>query len=397
MQGMFGMLNQAINASPLTGRAGTGLLDTASMGLGGAMGTAMGRDPTSFMSQSARATHDARQQEEATRTAQTALRDIDYSNPDSIEQVAQVMMQAGRMEEAEKLMSRAQALRAKNASVLEAGNEGIQEEAARKREMVTKRQAIALARKNGDPDIAQAIQAGTITAEAYMTKVMEEQKLYELSKGEMLTDKDGNIIRINPDTGVNGSPDLSVHDKKTWDTLTTDAYEREAWANKLDALSEQVSGTDWKAGAYATVEDYMLTLLGKRDDPQYLRTQVNAVRNHEGIGMLPKGPASDKDIALVMKGVPPANAGKEEVLEFLQANARVARRLTEYDKMRADYTIRQMRGQFQEDWDRKMAREARSEKIAATPDAAVQALRENPSQEMKDFFVAKYGWLPQDG
>ena len=45
MQGMFQMLNQGIQASPLTGRAGTGLLDSASMGLGGAMGTAMGQDP----------------------------------------------------------------------------------------------------------------------------------------------------------------------------------------------------------------------------------------------------------------------------------------------------------------------------------------------------------------
>lgn len=393
---MFQMINQGIQASPLTGRAGTGLLDMASMGLGGAMGTALGRKPTDFMSQSARGVYDARQQETVTRAADEALRSIDYNNPESIEQVAQVMMQAGRMEEAEKLMARSKAIRSKQTSVLEAANVGVQEEAARKKEMASKRQAVALARKNGQHDVAAAIQAGTITPQAYMTKVMEDKKLYELSKGEMLTDKDGNVIRVNPESvnGAGGRYDHSVAEFKTWDTLTQEAQESDAFALKAQTLAGQVADVqDWDSGFTADVEETLLTFLGMRDNPQYLRTQVTSMRNHEAIGMLPKGPASDRDIEIVMQGVPPRNAGKEEVIQFLESSQAVSEKLAMYNKMKADYVISGRASQFQDAWERKMERVARTEKIEATPDWAVQELQADPS--LRDQFLDYYGWLPE--
>jgi len=52
LSGMFTQLNNAIAGNPLAkGGSGKGMLDMASMGLGGGLGTALGQDPYSFMSQ----------------------------------------------------------------------------------------------------------------------------------------------------------------------------------------------------------------------------------------------------------------------------------------------------------------------------------------------------------
>ena len=386
---MFAQLNKAVAGNPLAGPAGQGMLDMMSRSGGNLVGGLTGQDPMTLMNAGA-------QQQ----VAQEALSGIDFENSESIRQVAQTMVQAGRMQEAQQLMDRADALDAKKVQVLEAAQTGIQEEAARKRTRANRTQAVALARSRGDTDAMRGLQSGALSPEAYMEYVMEKKKQRNtatVSDGAMLVDEDtGAVIAHNPDDDTSGGRPFepSVHDSKQWDTLTQEAYQLSTEAREMEVLSESVGQVpDWNAGLYADVEGWMLGQLGQRDNPQYLRTQVNRWRNHKAIGMLPKGPASDKDVEIVFQGVPPKNAGREEVQQFLESSARVSKRLAEHDKMLADYIINGRRDQFQADWDRRMEQIAHSERVQATPPEALEFLQANP-QTWADF-EQMYGWLPE--
>ena len=400
--GMFQQMNQAIQGQQGQGQ---GMLNMASQGLGNAAAAGVNamRGPESeapqaqgmdFMNEPAKAMEIEDQSRKIMAEAVTS------EDPEALKQAAQQLMSMGKTAEAEQLMKKISAIQAKQNAMLDAGNLAVQEEVESKKQRRMKNQAVAYAKREGDPKKVTAIQTGAMTPEAYFATQKEKKELYELSQGEMLTDEDGNIIRLNPKLErVGGNYEASVHDAKEWDRLSTEANENKLWSAKTEGLAQQIAETDdWKSGLFATVDEYVLDKLGMRDDPQYLRTQAVGITNHEALGMLPPGPASDKDVEIVMRGVPDARtAGKEEIVEYLDATSRVSRKLAEYNSMRAAYVMRGKREDFQKDWDAKMEKEGaietRNANIAETPPSALTALENNP--EMRDDFLAKYKWLPE--
>jgi hypothetical protein len=135
-------------------------------------------------------------------------------------------------------------------------------------------------------------------------------------------------------------------------------------------------------------------MLGKRDTPQYLRTRVMALKTHKAIQSLPKGPASDKDIALVLKGVPLDNSGVEELVEFLEAMARTGERLAVHEEMMAQHIITKDRASFPAAWAAQKEVWIEEENIEATPQSAMERLYAEP--ELAEAFREQFGWLPKD-
>jgi hypothetical protein len=387
---MFQMLNQSVGQAPGLSTAADSLLNQGSMYGARTLGQFM---PEGGPSAEQMMTPEARNM-----SAQQALAGVDYNNPDSIEQVAQQLMQAGRMQEAQQLMSRAQAIRAKGAAVLEAGNQGIQEQAARTKQRAQKFQAKQLALRNGDQAMADAIGTGTVSPEQYMTMELEKKKLYELSRGEMLTDKDGNVIRLNPYTfdpnsGGGGSGQYSAQQKK-WHEYNEKHAAATARVTQTQQLIDNIQKTDsWKAGAYADVGEWMAKTLGRRGDEEILRTEYIGVKDLEALKRLPPGPASDRDVEIVRQGVPPSNAGKDEVIRYLTAVNNLSQHDAAYNAMLKDHTIRGDLQSFDAAWEEYRQTEADKQRKEATPDTAIQRLQENPN--LRDDFLQMYGWLPE--
>jgi hypothetical protein len=389
--GMFNQINSAVQANPLGGEMGQGLLNTASQGAGNMMGAALGQEGTDFMSPQAK---EMQIEQDAQETSQQAFTSND---PQTMEMAAQKLDALGKHEEAARLRERAGAINAKNNSLLDAGNATIQEELLRKQNEQQQKQAIALAKREGDPKVIAGLQNGSISAETFFATKAEKDELYKLSEGSMLTDKDGNIIRVNPKvTKASGDgyvPSAGV--LKDWSELTSEAATSMAAARKSQSLAQQIGESDeWKAGLYASTEEWLLEKMGKRDDPQYLRTQANGILMHEAVGSLPPGPASDKDIQLVRDGVPnPKTAGKEELVAWLEATSRLAKHQAEFQKMKADYIIRGKQVDFQKDWDAKMVKEGRRRNMEATPVRMIEHVK-GPNGDPQGFYD-QYGWLPE--
>ena len=118
-----------------------------------------------------------------------------------------------------------------------------------------------------------------------------------------------------------------------------DAINFNTMAQEFETRSEQLYG-----GAAMTVNEAFKTLLGTQDDVTELRRKINAIRVAEGIGQLPPGVASDKDIELVMSGQIRENASPEQVASYLRGAAKAAQYAAGYNQMRVDFISKNRTG-----------------------------------------------------
>ncbi len=96
-------------------------------------------------------------------------------------------------------------------------------------------------------------------------------------------------------------------------------------ANKLDQAQGQIA-----SGLVSTAKEAFKAVFGTQDYESELRTEAQRLRTSNAVKNLPTGPASDKDIRLVLSGEPPANASPQYLAEY----AKGIQKLAQYE---ADY------------------------------------------------------------
>lgn len=118
-----------------------------------------------------------------------------------------------------------------------------------------------------------------------------------------------------------------------------DAVNFNTIAQEFETRSDEFYG-----GVGMTVNEGLKALLGSQDDVTEFRRKINAIRVAEGIGQLPPGVASDKDIELVMSGQIRENAGPEQVASYLRGAAKAAQYAAGYNQMRVDFINKNRKG-----------------------------------------------------
>ena len=104
--------------------------------------------------------------------------------------------------------------------------------------------------------------------------------------------------------------------------------ERAAQASADVALNKVlgVSEEEWSAGIAGNVETFWKTkITGNTDQEQWAKKQAINVRNLQQMQLLPPGPATDRDVDIVMKGAPGDNASRKEWVEYLTAVSNLRR------------------------------------------------------------------------
>jgi len=85
----------------------------------------------------------------------------------------------------------------------------------------------------------------------------------------------------------------------------------------LDAVNA-VKDEDWSAGIAGDLESFWKqSITGDTDREQWAKKYAINIRNLQQIGLLPPGPATDKDVDIVMKGAPKDSASKEAWVAYL--------------------------------------------------------------------------------
>ena len=118
-----------------------------------------------------------------------------------------------------------------------------------------------------------------------------------------------------------------------------DAINFRTMAQEFETRSDELYG-----GVAMTVNEAFKAVLGSQDDVTELRRKINAIRVAEGIGQLPPGVASDKDIELVMSGQIRENAGPEQVAQYLRGASKAAQYAAGYNQLKVDYINKTRKG-----------------------------------------------------
>ena len=94
-------------------------------------------------------------------------------------------------------------------------------------------------------------------------------------------------------------------------------------ATQYNDLARRIEAAEGGKGAVTTASEWFAKTLGSQDAWTQIRNEYTRVRNSVAIKSLPPGVATDKDIELALKGIPPENANAATLASFLRGSAKL--------------------------------------------------------------------------
>jgi hypothetical protein len=191
---------------------------------------------------------------------------------------------------------------------------------------------------------------------------------------------------------------LTVHLQKRLSTSTDAAVNSRSASFELADLGAKLREEKFGGGVAQSVREFWKTTTGARDLQSSLKTRYQNFRVGKAIANLPPGPASDKDIELVLKGVPPDSASSVEMADFVEALGRLEKASGEFYEFQANYVSenRSELGMLKswQGFSKAKQTEVRQGFVDATPPAALQRLKDNPA--FLEAFIKTYQWNPNE-
>jgi len=89
-------------------------------------------------------------------------------------------------------------------------------------------------------------------------------------------------------------------------------------ADQYNDLAKRLDAEGGGYGVFTSARDYLNKALGTQSSLTQLRQEYTRIRNSAAIKSLPPGVATDKDIELALKGIPPENANASTMASFLR-------------------------------------------------------------------------------
>lgn len=94
-------------------------------------------------------------------------------------------------------------------------------------------------------------------------------------------------------------------------------------ATQYNDLASRIESADGGLGKLTSVSQWLRTNTGQQDAWTQIRNEYTRVRNSVAIKALPPGVATDKDIELALKGIPPETANAATIASFLRGTAKL--------------------------------------------------------------------------
>jgi hypothetical protein len=108
-------------------------------------------------------------------------------------------------------------------------------------------------------------------------------------------------------------------------------------AGRMEDLADQLALQRSFSGAAGSVSEWLKQATGNQDINSQLRTEYTRLRNSQAIKSLPPGVATDKDIELALKGIPPETANPATLASFLRGMAKMSRLEAVAESAKADW------------------------------------------------------------
>lgn len=94
-------------------------------------------------------------------------------------------------------------------------------------------------------------------------------------------------------------------------------------AVQFNDLAKRIEAAEGGKGALTNASEWFAKATGRQDEWTQIRNEYTRVRNTVAIKSLPPGVATDKDIELALKGIPPENANSATLGSFLRGMAKL--------------------------------------------------------------------------
>jgi len=117
--------------------------------------------------------------------------------------------------------------------------------------------------------------------------------------------------------------DLPEGARKLINESATAAASSKQAATQYNDLANRIQSAEGGKGALTSATEWFAKSLGQQDAWTQIRNEYTRVRNSVAIKALPPGVATDKDIELALKGIPPENANATTLASFLRGTAKL--------------------------------------------------------------------------
>lgn len=215
-------------------------------------------------------------------------------------------------------------------------------------------------------------------AAAEDTRLMrdQEQQKIELQKERIINERAQ--IAANKDN-------LTNQDKKYIEGAASLAEEKAGMATRMYNIGQRYEQYQPPSGFVGKAIDTFNNYMGNQGDVELLRTEFNSLKNSIVLNQLPPGAASDKDVALAMKGWPDEYYNAEAIASFLRGQAKLAAIAAEKENEKAKY-LRDNKGDsagFLDHWRKKIKEEGFEQNIMSVYDFKFEPI---PQISADDFF-----------
>lgn len=104
----------------------------------------------------------------------------------------------------------------------------------------------------------------------------------------------------------------------------TDKFnDSQASVNQLNNIASDYERLDPSSGLFGKFNEFLARVTGQEDSVTELRKRYNRIRNSQALKDLPAGPATDKDVEMVLKPFPEDTANPQLIASFLRGMAKV--------------------------------------------------------------------------
>lgn len=152
-------------------------------------------------------------------------------------------------------------------------------------------------------------------------------------KDPELAKKFGRKANLESDEGQKLSPFY----QRQLNEYVDQTVEAQRNAQKYDAIASEFEKVDPVAGLAGGVSEYLKEVTGSEDAITELRKEYLRIRASEAIKNLPPGPATDKDVQMVLAGFPKSTAKPETMASFLRGLSKIQEQVASYNEFKAKY------------------------------------------------------------
>lgn len=154
-----------------------------------------------------------------------------------------------------------------------------------------------------------------------------------LDQDKLQTEAEFKFMELNP-----SNIKLSDGAQKLVNDNMVESVALEQLANKMDNLANRFEKESQAGGLYTKGWAGFKRITGwSNDDQNAMIREYSRLRNSEAIKSLPPGPATDRDIELALRGLPPETADSTTLTSFLRGYAKLNRMDSAYKQMQAEW------------------------------------------------------------